>query len=371
VAAGPPAEVLRDPRSPTGRALANEAALFQSRQRVAELGAPMVLRSVRAHNLRIPELAIPTGCLCVVAGVSGSGKSTLVRQVLYPAARRQLGRTAPVALAHGSLRLPPAVARVVAVDQSPIGRTPRSVPATFLGVWDAIRRLFAALPEARARGYKATRFSFNSTSGGRCSSCDGMGVIAHEMAFLPDVKTRCDACGGARFEPATLDLRYQGLSIGDVLHLTVQEAAELFAAHRDIVAPLALVCALGLGYVQLGQGSPTLSGGEAQRLKLATELTAGGAHLPTLYVLDEPTTGLHHSDVSKLVAVLDRMVQRGDSLVVIEHHPAVIAAADHVIELGPEGGDAGGLVVAQGTPAAVARAATPTGEVLRALMRGP
>ena len=367
MAAGPPAEVLADPRSPTGRALAAESDLYRWRERVVPSAEPIVLRGARANNLRIPELRIPTGCMCVVAGVSGSGKSTLVRQVLYPAALARIGRTAPPAGTHDSLELPRGLARVVAVDQTPIGRTPRSVPATFLGVWDDFRRLFAATTEARARGYKPARFSFNSNAGGRCSSCDGMGVIAHEMAFLPDVKTRCEACGGARFEPATLDVLYLGLSVGEVLRLTAQEAVELFSAHRHIVGPLRTLCDLGLGYVQLGQGSPTLSGGEAQRLKLATELGAGAAHQSTLYVLDEPTTGLHHSDVGKLIRVLDRMVQRGDSLIIIEHHPAVIAAADHVIELGPGGGEHGGRVVAQGTPDELMRTGTATAEVLRAL----
>jgi excinuclease ABC subunit A len=241
------------------------------------------------------------------------------------------------------------------------------VPATFLGIWDHIRRLFAGTPEARAGGFKATRFSFNSAQGGRCKTCGGMGTIAHEMAFLPDVKTPCAACAGLRFEPSTLDVRYLGFSIGDVLRLTVREAMEVFAAHRKIVAPLATLCELGLDYLQIGQGSPTLSGGEAQRMKLASELTAGRAHKPTLYVLDEPTTGLHHHDVGRLIQVLDRLVARGDTLVVIEHHPAVIAVADHVVELGPEGGDEGGRIVAHGTPQEIAISGTATGQVLSAL----
>jgi excinuclease ABC subunit A len=224
------------------------------------------------------------------------------------------------------------------------------------------------MPEARMNGYDPARFSFNSArSGGRCEACQGHGVISHEMAFLPDVKTRCEACGGLRFEPATGDIRYQGLSIGDVLRLTAQEAVEVFGSHRRILRPLQTLCDLGVGYVQLGQGSPTLSGGEAQRLKLAAELTASGQHKPTLYVLDEPTTGLHHSDVRRLIEVLDRLVKRGDSLLIIEHHPAVIAAADHVIELGPEGGEEGGRVVAQGSPEELARESTATALVLRRL----
>src|SRR6185369_1299058 len=251
---------------------------------------------------------------------SGSGKSTLVRHVLYPAVRRALGLTAEEPGPHDALRLPKALTRALAVDQSPIGRTPRSVPATFLGVWDEVRKLFAASPEAQVRGYGPARFSFNSAAaGGRCPACEGQGVISHEMSFLPDVTTPCEACGGKRFEPATLDIRYLGLSIGDVLDLTAEEAVHVFAAHPKIRAPLEIMRDLGVGYLHLGQGSHTLSGGEAQRLKLACELTAGVKPKHTLYVLDEPTTGLHLADVAKLISVLDRLVDRGDTLVIIEH----------------------------------------------------
>jgi excinuclease ABC A subunit len=268
---------------------------------------------------------------------------------------------------HDRLRLPSSVTRAAAVDQSPIGRTPRSVPATFLGVWDEVRRLFAATPDAQVRGYGPARFSFNTAAGGRCPACAGQGVISHEMAFLPDAITDCEACRGARFEPATLDVRFLGHSIGDVLALTAEEAAEVFAVHPKIRAPLATMCDLGVGYLRIGQGSHTLSGGEAQRLKLAAELTGGVRVKPTLYVLDEPTTGLHLADVARLIQVLDRLVERGDTLVIIEHHPAVIACADHVVELGPEGGAGGGLLIAEGTPRDVAKKKTPTGTVLKAL----
>jgi excinuclease ABC subunit A len=257
---------------------------------------------------------------------------------------------------------------VLAVDQSPIGRTPRSVPATFLGVWDELRRLFASTSEARARGFSATRFSFNATAGGRCQACAGQGSISHEMSFLPDVTTPCEACGGMRFDAATREVRYRGLHVGEVLHLTVDEAQEVFSALPRVSAPLQCLVELGVGYLQLGQGSHTLSGGEAQRLKLAAELTASARHEATLYFLDEPTTGLHLSDVDRLVRFLGRLVDRGDTLAVIEHHPAVIAAADYVVELGPEGGEAGGRIVAEGTPAQVARKDTATGHVLRALL---
>jgi excinuclease ABC subunit A len=349
-------------------------------------GSWIEVRGARANNLKDVTFRVPAGRLLVVAGVSGSGKSTLVRHVFYPALRRALGLVADDPGAHLSIRgvgetMPKGrslsgttggiagMRRALAVDQSPIGRTPRSVPATFLGIWNEIRRLFASLPEAQTRGYGPARFSFNTASGGRCSSCEGQGAIVSEMAFLPDVVSPCEACGGARFEPATLDIRYAGLSIGDVLRLTAGEAAKAFAAHRRIARPLETLCDLGVGYVGIGQGSNTLSGGEAQRLKLAAELTAGSAHEPTVYVLDEPTTGLHVTDVRRLVQVMDRLVARGDTLVVIEHHPDVIRSADWVVELGPGAGDAGGQIVFEGPPQRLAKAKTATGRYLSDRLR--
>jgi excinuclease ABC subunit A len=367
LAEGPPSEVLANPLSPTGVALAGEKQLATSRVPLGPSSEQIELTQVRAHNLRVDHVAIPAGRLTVVAGVSGSGKSTLVRKVLYPAARRALGLASETPGAHGGITLPSSLTRILAVDQSPIGRTPRSVPATFLGVWDDIRRLYAASPEAQVRGYGPARFSFNTGAGGRCSGCEGQGVVSHEMSFLPDATTPCEACGGTRFEPATLDVRYLGKSIGEVLDLSAEEATAHFAAHRRIVAPLAIMRDLGVGYLKLGQGSHTLSGGEAQRLKLAAELASTSKLGRTLYVLDEPTTGLHLADVARLLGVLDRLVARGDTLVVIEHHPAVIASADHVIELGPEGGAEGGRLVAEGPPREVARKKTATGLVLRDL----
>jgi excinuclease ABC subunit A len=369
MAQGPPAEVLASELSPTARAIADEGAIHDAREQLGPSEASVVLTGARSNNLRGDPIRIPLGRMVVIAGVSGSGKSTLISHVLYPAVRQAIGRVSRMPGHFDSIDFPPSrIERAVSVDQSPIGRTSRSVPATYLDVWDPIRRLFAGAPESRAMGYKPARFSFNSAAaGGRCEDCKGTGVISHEMAFLPDVKTTCATCNGLRFEPETLEVRYRGFTIGDVLRLSVTEAAEVFSAHKKVAAPLDTLRDLGVGYVQLGQGSPTLSGGEAQRLKLAKELTAGRAHKPTLYVLDEPTTGLHHSDVGRLVSVLDRLVQRGDSLVIIEHHPAVIAAADHVLELGPDGGEAGGQVVAQGTPAEVAGMSTATGDVLRRL----
>jgi excinuclease ABC subunit A len=366
VAHGEPQDVLQNPESPTARALSQP---FQSpRENRGKSKEFLEVTDVWEHNLKHVKLRVPLARMCVVAGVSGSGKSTLVRKVLLPALRQALKLVTPPPGAFGSLSGSQALKRAVAVDQSPIGRTPRSVPATFLGIWDDIRKLYAKTPDAQMRGFSATRFSFNSAQGGRCSTCAGQGVISHEMAFLPEVITPCSDCNGLRFEPSTLEVTYRGYSIGDVLKMSSEEAAEHFSAHRKICNPLKTLSDLGVGYVQLGQGSHTLSGGEAQRLKLAAELTAGTKHEATLYVLDEPTTGLHLGDVSKLMEVMARLVDRGDTLLVIEHHPWVIAAADHVVELGPEGGDDGGYIVAEGTPAEVAKLSTATGKVLRDLM---
>jgi len=370
VAEGPPAVVLASAESPTARALADERRIATSRSSRPIAEQWISLTDAREHNLDIDALRIPIGRLTVVAGVSGSGKSTLVQKILYPAVRRALKMTAPRPGAHGQLRVPSSVLRAIAVDQSPIGRTPRSVPATFLGVWDEVRKVFARTPEAKVRGFGPARFSFNTPRGGRCPECQGQGVIAHEMSFLPDAVTLCASCGGSRFEPSTLEVRYLDLNVGQVLALSARAASEVFATHRRIRGPLAAMHALGVGYLQIGQGSHTLSGGEAQRLKLAAELEATQKPKPTLYVLDEPTTGLHLADVEKLIAVLEKLVARGDTVVVVEHHPAVIACADWVVELGPEGGDAGGRVVAEGAPASVANTSTATAKVLRSLGLG-
>jgi excinuclease ABC subunit A len=362
IAEGAPAAVLACPDSPTGLALRRPFGIVRPRRPMSDVW--IELRGARANNLDDVTFRVPVGRMCVVAGVSGSGKSTLVQRVFFPALRHKLGLVAPTPGPHGSIKVPKIVRRALAVDQSPIGRTPRSVPATFLGVWDEIRKLFASLPESKVRGWTAARFSFNTPQGGRCTACDGQGSIVAEMSFLPEVVTPCETCQGARFEPATLDVRWAGLSIGDVLRLSAEDAANVFAAHPKIARPLRTLAELGVGYVALGQGSNTLSGGEAQRLKLASELTAGAAHEPTVYVLDEPTTGLHLSDVARLVRVLDRLVERGDTLVIVEHHPDVIANADWVVELGPEAGEAGGRVVFEGEPRALLKKKTATGRAL-------
>ncbi len=363
VASGTPAEVLKSKSSPTARALATPPPLRVPLACPAR-DAHLVLAGAKAHNLKNVTLRVPLGRLTVVAGVSGSGKSTLIRQVLLPAVREKLGLVAPTPLAHRSLSGLGNLKRAVAVDQSPIGRTPRSVPATFLGVWDQLRQLYASTNDAKANGFTATRFSFNSGQGGRCTTCTGQGVVTQEMSFLPDVVSECPSCAGQRFEPATLSVRHLDLSVGEVLSLTAEQALHVFENHPSIAAPLRTLTELGAGYIRLGQGSHTLSGGEAQRLKLAAELTPSSSHEPTLYVLDEPTTGLHLGDVHKLVEVLSQLVARGDTVVVIEHHPIVIAGADHIVEMGPEAGVDGGSIVAEGPPSEIAQAGTPTGLVV-------
>lgn len=372
VAEGTPAELVKKGLGVTAPSLSRPIVPREPRP---EAERAIVLEGATGNNLRDVTIHIPEGRLTVVTGVSGSGKSSLIRGTLLPAAKRALGHVAEAPLPHRRITLTPGIRRAVEVDQSPIGRTPRSVPATYVGVWDELRALLAATPEARARGYGAGRFSFN-VADGRCPTCDGNGVVTEQMAFLPDVQMRCDACGGLRFSRETLEVKLGGLSAGEILELEIDEAVERFAAFPKVAAPLALLSDLGLGYLSLGQRSSTLSGGEAQRLKLVAEL--GATNTPgTLYVLDEPTTGLHREDVSRLLELLDRFVERGDTVVVIEHHLDVIAAADHLVDLGPSGGRDGGRLLGEGTPEAIARLdESPTGRLLRSLWlpdrrRGP
>ncbi|MGE3541329.1 MAG: excinuclease ABC subunit UvrA [Candidatus Tectimicrobiota bacterium] len=352
VATGTLQELLRQPASLTGQYLRQRSHQpLGGRQRSLE-GCPwLTLYGAREHNLQRVDVRLPLGRFIAVSGVSGSGKSTLVKQTLYPALRQQLGGYNGRSGAYDRLQGAEAVRRVLEVDHTPIGKTPRSNPATYVGLYDDIRRLLAQTPEARLRGYTPGRFSFN-VAGGRCEGCRGQGQRKIEMNFLPDVFVPCDTCGGQRFTEETLDIRYHGKHIAAILDLTIAEAVEFFASVASIRRPLQILDGAGLGYLTLGQPSNTLSGGEAQRIKLAYELSRS-SQSGTLYVLDEPTTGLHMADIEKLMQVLQALVEQGNTVVVVEHNLAVIAQADYVVDLGPEGGQAGGRIVLAGPPAAL------------------
>ncbi len=368
VVAGPIDELLRCPESVTGAYLRGERQVpLPATRRRPDPSRRLVLAGARTHNLKNITVEFPLGTFIVVTGVSGSGKSSLVLDTLVPAVRAQLGLRTPAPGPHRRLSGVEHLDRVVEVEQSPIGRTPRSNPATYVGVWDHIRRLFASTREAKVRGFTASRFSTN-VKGGRCEACAGLGVQRIEMQFLPDVFVCCDVCRGRRFNQATLSVRYQGHSIADVLDMTVEEALELFRNQPKIARLLSTLRDVGLGYLTLGQPSNTLSGGEAQRVKLACELGRREAGR-TLYVLDEPTTGLHFADIENLLNVLHALVDRGNTVIVIEHNLDVIKTADWIIDLGPEGGDAGGHLVAVGPPEQVAsNPASHTGQALRKVL---
>ncbi|MFM8884363.1 MAG: ATP-binding cassette domain-containing protein, partial [Solirubrobacterales bacterium] len=327
----------------------------------------VTIRGAGQHNLRDIDVEVPLGVFTVVTGVSGSGKSTLVNDVLFKAVANRLHKARQRPGAHKTIEGLEELDKIIQVDQSPIGRTPRSNPATYTGLFDVIRDLFAKTPEARARGYKPGRFSFN-VKGGRCEVCRGDGQIKIEMHFLPDVYVPCEQCHGKRYNRETLEVRFKGRTIADVLDMPVEQALEFFSSIPKVHRRLQTLSDVGLGYLRLGQPATTLSGGEAQRVKLATELSKVATGR-TLYILDEPTTGLHFADVQRLLEVLHRLVEAGNSVVVIEHNLDVIKTADRIIDMGPEGGDEGGTVVAQGTPEQVA--GTPgsyTGEFLAELV---
>ncbi len=407
VGSGNVQDLIRNPRSITGKFL-REPLLHPAEplRLVKDNTERLKLEKVSLHNVAGIDVGIPVGRLVVITGVSGSGKSTVARDVLYSNLRRMLGeangngrfpRKAKKKGSNGNgtarngngkkgdligckaIRGTEHIDRVLEVDQTPIGKTPRSCPATYIGFWDAIRAIYAGTTEARIRGYTASRFSFN-TAGGRCEACEGQGVKTIEMSFLPDVKVLCDVCGGRRFNSETLSVLWREKSIGDVLAMDIDDAVEFFKAHPRIHHALKLLQDVGLGYLTLGQQSPTLSGGEAQRIKLVTELSkvrgevAAGPRFKskhTLYVLDEPTVGLHMADVEKLIHVLHRLVEAGNTAVVVEHNLDVMAEADWIVDMGPEAGDGGGQIVAQGAPAEIARKkkTSHTGRVLEEFLK--
>ena len=369
IASGPLEAILGAPRSITGAFLRGERAVPIPARRRAGNGNQIVVRGARQHNLRGIDVAFPLGRFVAVTGVSGSGKSTLVTEILYRALARELNGARETPGAHDTLEGAHHVDKIIEIDQSPIGRTPRSNPATYTGLFGTIRELFAGVPEARVRGYGPGRFSFN-VKGGRCENCKGDGILKIEMQFLPDVYVPCEVCKGKRYNREALEIHFRGHSIADVLDMTIEEALDVFGAVPKVATKLRTMVDVGLGYVHLGQPATTLSGGEAQRVKLSTELSRRATG-KTLYVLDEPTTGLHFADVEKLLQVLHRLVDAGNTVVVIEHNLDVIKTADWIVDLGPEGGIRGGAIVAEGTPEQIAAVAgSATGEYLARVLRG-
>jgi excinuclease ABC subunit A len=369
VAAGTPAQIKADPHSLTGRYLAGTERIEVPAVRTPpQPGRELRVIGATGNNLRDVTAAFPLGLFTCVTGVSGSGKSTLVNDTLLRRALAQLGGGPSDAAPCRGLEGLGHIDRVIEIDQDPLGRTPRSNPATYTGLFAGLRELFSQVPEARSRGYDVGRFSFN-VKGGRCEACQGDGVMRIEMHFLPDVYVPCDTCGGRRYNRETLEIRYRGLNIHEVLEMTVEDASPFFRNIPSVHPKLQTLLDVGLGYLKLGQNATTLSGGEAQRVKLARELSKRATGR-TLYVLDEPTTGLHFHDVAQLLRVLQRLRDEGNTVVVIEHNLDVIKAADWIIDLGPEGGSGGGELVATGTPEAVARVPTShTGRYLAPLLR--
>ncbi|WP_076464881.1 excinuclease ABC subunit UvrA [Actinomyces mediterranea] len=368
VHSGPLADLLKNTKSITGDYLSGRRSIqIPTTRRPVDPDRRLTVKGAREHNLRDVTVDFPLGCFVAVTGVSGSGKSTLVNSILYRTLASRLNGARLVPGRHRSVSGLDTLDKVVHVDQSPIGRTPRSNPATYTGVWDAIRQLFSQTPEAKMRGYGPGRFSFN-VKGGRCESCRGDGTLKIEMNFLPDVYVPCEVCHGARYNRETLEILYKGKSVADILDMPVVEAAEFFASISRIARHLNTLVEVGLGYVRLGQAATTLSGGEAQRVKLASELQRRSKG-KTVYVLDEPTTGLHSEDIRKLLMVLQSLVDKGNSVIVIEHNLDVIKSADWIIDMGPEGGARGGLVVAEGTPEQVAEAeGSYTGQFLKSVL---
>jgi excinuclease ABC subunit A len=369
VAQGTPADIMANENSLTGAYLTGRMAVAApKKRRKPDFSRKLKLIGARGNNLRNVTAELPLGLFTCITGVSGGGKSTLVIDTLYKAVARRLNGALEHPAPFDALEGLEHIDKVIDIDQSPIGRTPRSNPATYVGAFTPMRDWFAGLPEAKARGYGPGRFSFN-VKGGRCEACQGDGVIKIEMHFLPDVYVTCDVCKGRRYDRETLEVRYRDKSIADVLDMTVEEAAETFKAVPSIRDKMLTLVRVGLGYVKVGQQATTLSGGEAQRVKLSKELSRRSTGR-TLYILDEPTTGLHFHDVKKLLEVLHELVDQGNSVVVIEHNLEVVKTADWVIDMGPEGGDGGGTIVAQGPPEAIIREpASYTGQYLKEVLQ--
>ncbi|NTV76256.1 MAG: ATP-binding cassette domain-containing protein, partial [Holophaga sp.] len=368
VAQGTPEEISRSEASITGHFLSGRESIPVPRKRRKATRGHIQVTGAQENNLRKVDAAFPIGLFTCVTGVSGSGKSTLVNEILYKALANQLHQGVHVVGRHKGIKGLEHVDKVIDIDQAPIGRTPRSNPATYTGLFTPLRDLFSQLPESKARGYTPGRFSFN-VKGGRCEKCEGDGVLKIEMHFLPDIYVTCEQCKGKRYNRETLEIHYKGHSVSDVLAMTVEEALVLFGPIPVLANKLQTLSDVGLGYIRLGQSATTLSGGEAQRVKLARELSKRPTGR-TLYILDEPTTGLHLKDIQKLLEVIGRLMDAGNTVVVIEHNLDVIKTADHIIDLGPEGGAEGGLVIATGTPEEVSRnKASVTGRYLRPYLK--
>ena len=369
IAVGTPDEVAKNDKSITGRYLSGKESIpVPKKRRTRAKDRELVIRGAAENNLKSIDVAFPLGLMTVVSGVSGSGKSTLVNDILAKELSARLHRAQTVPGKHENIEGINQLDKVIIIDQSAIGRTPRSNPATYTGVFTPIRELFAGTPEASIRGYKAGRFSFN-VKGGRCENCQGDGVIKIEMHFLPDVYVTCDECKGKRYNREALEIKYKGKTISDILEMTVEQAAEFFENIPSIARKLDTLNEVGLGYITLGQPATTFSGGEAQRIKLSTELSRRSTG-KTLYILDEPTTGLHSADVKRLLTILHKLVEGGNSMIIIEHNLDVIKSADYLIDMGPEGGLGGGQVVTEGTPEEVTKAADSfTGQYLKELSK--
>ena len=352
IATGTAEEIMKVEESVTGAYLSGRIKIPVPKVRKEPTGF-LTIKGAKENNLKNVNVDIPLGVLTCITGVSGSGKSSLIREILYKRLARDLNRARVIPGKHTEMIGLDQLDKVIDIDQSPIGRTPRSNPATYTGVFDQIRDLFASTPDAKMRGYNKGRFSFN-VKGGRCEACSGDGILKIEMNFLPDIYVPCEVCGGKRYNRDTLEVRYKGKTIYDVLDMTVEEAVKFFENVPSIKRKIETLNDVGLSYLKLGHPSTSLSGGEAQRIKLATELSKRSTG-KTIYILDEPTTGLHFADVHKLIEILHRLVEGGNSVVVIEHNLDVIKTADYIIDIGPEGGDKGGTVVATGTPEEVAK----------------